>query len=368
MGFYKIIEKYSSFDFSSFFAGLTQDDVLNAVSKDNLDTADFLALLSPKAEPFIEKMAQKAHALTLNNFGRAVLLYTPLYLSNYCENKCVYCGFNCENKVERRKLTLEEVDAEARFISSKGLKHILILTGGSRQHSPLSYIIECIDVLKKYFTSISIEIYALEGDEYKKLIDAGVDGVTIYQEVYDEDVYNKVHVSGAKKDYSFRLDAPQRACENNIRSVNIGSLLGLSDFRKETFFTGLHADYLQDKYRDTEVSISVPRIQRASAGYAPSNPVTDKNLAQIIAAFRIFMPRAGITLSTREASGFRDNILPLGITRMSAESSTSVGGRISLECSSSAQFDISDSRSVENIRSMLLSRGYQPVFKDWMAL
>jgi len=353
MSFYKIIEKYKGFDFDSAFSSADE-------RKDNL-----FWLLSKKAEPHFEELAQVAHETSLKNFGKAILLYTPMYLSNYCINKCAYCGFNITNNIKRKKLSLDEVEKEAKFISATGLRHILILTGDSRGESPVSYIKDCVRILKKYFSSISIEIYSLEKSEYKELIDAGVDGLTIYQEVYDEDVYDRVHIAGPKKDYKFRLDAVERACQSGIRTVNIGALLGLTDWRKEAFFTALHAKYIQDKYPDVEVSISIPRMRPHVGEFKQIEVVTDENLVQIVLAIRNFLPRVGITLSTRENSDLRDNMLPLGITKMSAGSTTAVGGHTIPE-EESLQFNISDDRDVEEIRAMLRSKGYQPVFKDWV--
>ncbi len=366
MSFYNTIKKYKNTDFNSFFANIKSEDILNIIQKETLAPEDFLVLLSDKVNPYLEQIAQQSNKLTLQYFGKAIQLYTPMYLSDYCNNKCIYCGFNKDNNIKRKKLSLDEVEKEAKFISSTGLKHILILTGSSREHSPISYIKDCIKILKKYFISICIEIYALTQEEYKDLIKEGIDGLTIYQEVYNEEIYNKVHISGPKKDYQFRLDAPERAANENIRTINIGTLLGLADWKKEVFFTALHAKYLQDKYPETEISISVPRLQPHLGHFKPYCTVTDEEIVQIIIALRIFLPRIGITLSTREKDTLRDNLIPLGITKMSAGSTTAVGGHtIDNE---TKQFDIADNRNVSEIKQLLLSKGYQPVLKDWMAI
>lgn len=324
---------------------------------------DLKALLSIDAQKHLEEMAEEAQRISLQYFGRAILLYTPMYLSNYCVNKCSYCGFNVDNDVKRNKLSLNEVEKEAKFISSTGLKHILILTGESREHSPVSYIQDCVKILKKYFTSISVEIYPLSEEEYKELVEEGVDGLTIYQEVYDKEKYKEVHLAGPKADYQFRLNAPERACKAHMRTVNIGSLLGLAPWREEVIRTAMHAKYLQDKYPDTELSVSVPRIRPHEGTFKDIIEVSDKDLVQIIIALRIFLPRVGITVSTRESAYMRDNLLALGITKMSAESTTSVGGHTINE--DSKQFEISDGRNVEEIKQMLLAKNYQPVLKDW---
>lgn len=366
MSFYEVLKEYRGFDFEGFFSRVKPGDVRRVLAKGRLNEWDYLVLLSPPAEAFLEEMAQKAHRLTVQHFGRTVLLYTPLYISDYCVNSCLYCGFKAENPVKRKKLSPGEVEAEARLIASTGLKHVLVLTGESRRHSPVSYIAECVEVLKKYFTSISIEIYPLFEEEYAELVRAGVDGITIYQEVYDEKVYAQLHPAGPKRDFCFRLKAPERACRAGMRTANVGALLGLNEWRREAFFTGMHASYLQDAFPAVEVSISVPRLRPHLGNFEPRVRVTDKNLVQYILAFRLFMPRGGITISTRERPELRDRLVFLGATRMSAGSCTAVGGRVQKE--STGQFDISDSRSVEEIAAMLYSQGYQPVFKDWQFL
>lgn len=333
------------------------------------DLREFARLLSPEAERFLEELATKSSKLTLKYFGKTIQLYTPMYISNYCDNPCLYCGFNVNNNVERKALTLEEVEKEAIFISSTGLRHILILTGESRTKSPVGYMKDCVSILKKYFSSISIEVYPLTQDEYSLLIEEGSDGLTIYQEVYDEDIYKKMHPAGPKSDYLFRLDAPERGAKAGMRNINIGVLLGLNDWRKEVFYMGLHAKYLQDKFPEVEIGVSIPRIRPQVAHFKPEHIVSDKNMVQIIAALRIFMPRLSISLSTREKQEFRDGLIPLGVTRMSAGSTTRVGGHtIKTEDEYSVQFEISDKRTVEEIKDSLEKKGYQPVFKDWMRL
>jgi 2-iminoacetate synthase len=360
MSFYEEIKKYKNIVSHS----VSDSDVKRSLAKEKLSPKDLFVLLSEEAAPYLELMARRANRLTLQNFGKAILLYTPMYLSNYCVNSCVYCGFNVKNKIERKKLSLEEVEKEAAYIAGLGLKHVLILTGEAPGETPLSYLKDCIEILKRYFTSISIEIFPLSAKEYKELIGLGIDGLTIYQEVYDEDVYNKVHLAGPKKDYRYRLDAAERAAAFGIRTLNVGALLGLSDIRYESFFAALHANYLQNKYLDVEVSLSVPRIQPHAGEYNQKTNVSDKDLVQIILAVRLFMPRLGITLSTRENADFRDALIPLGITKMSASSTTTVGGH-SINTDNTGQFDIADPRSVSEIKEVLYSRGYQPVLIDW---
>ncbi|TDX59308.1 2-iminoacetate synthase ThiH [Orenia marismortui] len=363
MSFYEEYKQVKDFKFDSFFNQVTKYDIERVLAKERLSQEDFLALLSPVARNYLEEMAEKAHRLTVQNFGKVIFLYAPLYLANYCVNQCSYCGFNVKNGFKRDKLTLGQVEEEAKAIVDKGIKDLVVLTGESRKHSPVSYIKDSINILKDYFPSIAIEVYAMEEFEYGQLVEVGVDGLTIYQETYNEDVYDKVHIRGPKKNYRFRLDAPERGCKAGMRRVNIGPLLGLDDWRKEAFFAGLHANYLQNKYLDTEISLSLPRLRPHIGSFQPNSIVDDPALVQIILAYRLFLPRVGISLSTRECDELRDNLLPLGITKMSAESSTAVGGYAKDQGVN--QFDISDDRTVTEVKDLLLARGYQPVFKDW---
>lgn len=367
MSFYEIYSEYRNFDFETYFDKITDQKIIEIINKDRLSRLDFLALLSAKAGNYLERMAQRAKQLTIQHFGKVIFLYTPLYLANYCVNQCVYCGFNATNRIARKKLSMDEVEKEARIISATGLRHILVLTGESRIKTPVEYIKECVKILRRYFSSIAIEIYPLEKEEYLELVEAGVDGLTLYQEVYNEQVYKELHLGGPKQDYRYRLDAPERACMVAMRNVNTGALLGLDDWRREAFFTGLHSDYLQNKYPDTEISISLPRMRPHAGGFMPKVNVDDRSLVQILLALRLFMPRAGIAISTRERQEFRDNLIGLGVTKMSAGSSTEVGGH-ALSEKSDGQFDISDRRSVDEMKRVIYKKGYQPVFKDWHPL
>lgn len=362
MSFYNIIQQYNSFTFRQ----RDNFDIQSTLSSENLSWEDFWNLLSEQAGQYLEDMAQRAHQLTVKYFGRTIQLYTPLYLSNYCDNQCLYCGFQKDNQIIRKKLSLDQVDKEAEFLSEQGFQHILILTGSSRKQTPVSYVKECVLLLRQYFSSVSIEIYALTFQEYKELVDAGIDGVTIYQEVYDQNIYRKVHPKGPKSDYQFRLDAPSRAAQSNIRCVNIGALLGLGPWRKEVFLAGLHAKYLQDTYPHLEISISIPRLRPYAGQYDEVFQVTDKDIVQIVIALRLFLPRVGITLSTRESQFLRDHLLHLGITRISAGSTTAVGGHTS-RFSESNQFEIADNRTLDEIKHLLNQKGYQPVLKDWLS-
>ncbi|QXM06891.1 2-iminoacetate synthase ThiH [Crassaminicella indica] len=367
MGFYDVYINFKDFDYDAFFENVTSTEIKRILNKNKINIYDFLALLSPKAESFLEEMAQKAHALSLQHFGKTILLFTPMYIGNFCVNRCAYCGFNVDNNIKRKKLSPEEIEREAISIAKTGLKHILVLTGESPNATPVSYIIDAVKILKKYFDSVGIEVYPLTQEDYERMVEAGVDNLAVYQEVYDEKIYDRVHISGPKKDYHFRLDTPERGCKAKMRNVNIGALLGLNEWRREAFMSGLHANYLQNKYPDVCISISPPRIRPHAGCFDEVHNVSDKNIVQYLLALRIFMPYLGITLSTRERASFRDHLIPLGVTKMSAGVSTEVGGHSSND-KGEGQFEISDNRSVEEMKNVILSKGYQPVFKDWMQI
>ena len=363
MSFNDLRKQYADFNFEDFFATVTHRDVTAVLNKNRLSEMDYLTLLAPIAADYLEDMAQKAHRLTVSNFGKVILLYTPLYLANYCVNHCVYCSFQAGVKLPRKKLSLEEVAMEAQMIADAGLKHILILTGESREKSSVAYIRQCVEVLKGYFTSVSIEIYPLHEGEYAELIEAGVDGLTIYQEVYNEEDYLLLHPAGPKRDFLFRLEAPERACRAGMWAVNVGALLGLREWRSEAFFTGLHADYLQSAFPAVEVSVSPPRLRPHAAPQQSFAPVSDRDLVQYVLAYRLFMPRGGLTVSTRESPELRERLVKLGVTKMSAGSCTAVGGRFEKEAV--GQFEIWDERGVPEMAEMLYAQGYQPIYKNW---
>jgi 2-iminoacetate synthase len=358
---------WESFDFLSFFSSVTGEDVEKVLRKEKLSERDFLVLLSDKAENYLENMARKSKEVTLRHFGRSINLFTPLYLSNYCRNSCVYCGFNQNQEIRRHQLTMDEVRIEAGKIRDSGLKHILILSGGDRVKTDIFYLLETVEILKEYFDSISIEVYAMSEEEYTLLIGKGVNNVTLYQETYNRSLYEKLHLSGEKADYTFRLNAPGRAASAGVFSVNLGVLLGLDHPCIDFFKAALHGQYIQNTYPGTAIAMSFPRIRPAARGFSPEYDVSDAKLVQLITAFRLFMPRAEISISTRESSILRDHLLPLGVTKMSAGSSTSVGSR-SREEGSDEQFQISDGRSVSDMDRDLIQAGYQPVYKDWVAL
>jgi 2-iminoacetate synthase len=374
MSFADLLARYREFGFTGAFASITPRDVEQSLAVERKDVSALLSLLSPAAEGFLEAMARQAHETTLRHFGRTIQLYTPIYVSNYCDNTCTYCGFNARNRIERRRLGPEEVDREAAYLSSTGIRHILLLTGDSRKKSPVSYLCDCVEILKQYFSAIAVEVYPLTGEEYRELVSAGVDGLTIYQETYDEARYAAIHPIGPKKDFHFRLRAPDRGAQAGMKQISIGALLGLADWRREAFLLGMHARYLQDRYPEVEIGVSLPRL-RPHAGQAGTKVnVMDRNIVQIILALRLLLPRLGIAISTRETARFRENLIPLGVTRMSAGSSTRVGGHTTgksggiLPDQDEPQFAIADNRGVPEIAAMIRQKGYDPVFKDWTML
>jgi 2-iminoacetate synthase len=349
------------------FNSITAAEVERALARENSDLRALAALLSPAAASYLEPMARRAHALTLRYFGRTIQLFTPMYLANFCENHCRYCGFSADNAIKRKRLTREELEREAAYLAQQEFAHVLILTGSSRSATPVQWIAECVSVLNAYFPSISIEVYSLTQDEYRQLVEAGADGLTIYQETYNRSMYAYLHPAGPKADYEFRLLAPERGAAAGMRTVNIGALLGLDDWRGEVFTLAMHAHYLQTKYPAVEVGVSFPRIRPHEGSFTPACDVSDAELVQIITAFRIFLPRVGITVSTRESAVLRENLLPLGVTRISAGSSTAVGGRTT-DSDQPDQFAIADERSLHQIKEMLRGGGYQAVHQDWMRL
>jgi 2-iminoacetate synthase len=341
-------------------------DVKRALDSENFTIEDYAAILSPAAMPYLEEMARKAMGLTRKHFGNSVCMFTPLYISNYCENHCVYCGFNCKNKINRGKLTFEEIEEELKTIAGTGLKEILILTGESRNMSGLEYIGEAVRLAARYFTTIGIEIYPLNSEEYAYLKECGADFVSVYQETYSTDKYEQVHLMGPKRIFPYRFHSQERALLGGMRGVSFGALLGLDDFRKDAFAAGLHAFFIQKKYPHAEIGFSTPRL-RPYINNADNNPndVHEKQLLQVMLAYRLLMPYAGITISTREKAKFRDNVIGMCATKMSAGVSVGVGGH-SEEEKGDEQFEISDPRSVSEVHNMVLSRGLQPVYTDYI--
>lgn len=359
----KVLKMTDEYDYNRYNA----IDVRNVLNKETLGAEDLAVLLSPSAEPLLEKMAQRAKIETAKHFGNTICMFTPLYIANYCENYCVYCGFNCSNKIRRGKLSMEEIEAEYKTISETGLREILLLTGESKSASPVEYIAEAVSLAKKFFSTIGVEVYPMNSDEYAMLRKAGADFVSVYQETYNTVKYEEVHLRGPKRVFPYRFNSQERALMGGMRGVAFGSLLGLSDFRKDAYAAGLHAFFIQKKYPWAEISYSLPRL-RPYINNADNNPndVHETQLLQVMLAYRIFMPYAGITISTRERAGFRDNVAGLAATKISAGVKVGIGGHGDNEQKGDEQFEISDPRSVDEVRKALLDKGLQPVFTDYV--
>lgn len=364
MSFYDIIQQYEPEQVLAEIEAMTAADVQRALAAEQLDQRDFMALLSPAAEKFLEEMAQKAHAITVRRFGKTILLYAPIYLSNECHNGCLYCGFSVHNKVPRRTLTLDEIDRDARILHAHGFRHVLLLTGEAPGRIGNDFIAAAAQRIRPLFSSIGIEVYPMEADGYREMVASGVDALTVYQETYDPDLYARLHPSGRKRDYRFRLETPERGGAAGLRRIGIGFLLGLGNFRSEGFFAGLHGRYLAHHYWRSLLTVSFPRLRPAEGGFQPGHPVSDRQFVQLMCAMRLLLHDAGLVLSTRESATLRDNLLPLGITQMSAGSCTAPGGYADRH-SATEQFTIDDDRSPAEIAALLQSRGYDPVWKDW---
>lgn len=366
----KVMEHMNSYDYSSY----TGRDVMAALEHETCSIEDFKALLSPAAEPFLEMMAQRASRETSRHFGNTVYMFTPLYIANYCENYCVYCGFNCYNHINRMKLSAEQIEKEMKVIADSGMEEILILTGESRSQSDVTYIGKACKLARKYFRMVGLEIYPVNTDEYRYLHECGADYVTVFQETYDADKYETLHLMGHKRVWPYRFDSQERALMGGMRGVAFSALLGLSDFRKDALATALHAYFLQRKYPHAEMSLSCPRL-RPIINNNQINPldVHEKQLCQILCAYRIFLPFAGITVSSRESADFRNGIVKIAATKVSAGVSTGIGdheskysGKTSCSEQGDEQFEINDNRSLEHMYSDIEGEGLQPVLNDYL--
>ncbi|MBQ6180899.1 MAG: 2-iminoacetate synthase ThiH [Ruminococcus sp.] len=366
----KVMSEMKNYDYDSY----TYADVRAALSHDHCTVEDFKALLSPAAEPFLEKMAEKARLETQKHFGNTVYLFTPLYIANYCENYCVYCGFNCYNDIKRMKLNMEQIEHEMKVIADSGMEEILILTGESRAKSSVEYIGEACKLARKYFRMVGVEIYPVNTDEYKYLHECGVDYVTVFQETYDSDRYEQLHLMGHKRVWPYRFEAQERALMGGMRGVAGSALLGLSDFRKDALASALHMYYLQRKYPHAEISLSCPRL-RPIVNNEKIDPldVHEKQLCQVLCAYRIFLPFCGITVSSRESESFRNGIVKIAATKVSAGVSTGIGdheskytGKENSEAEGDEQFEIADGRSFRKMYEDMSGEGLQPVLNDYL--
>jgi len=366
----QVLSQMNAFDYSRY----TTRDVRAALDHETCSVEDFKALLSPAAEPFLEEMAQKARKETSKHFGNTVYLFTPLYIANYCENYCVYCGFNCYNHINRMKLSMEQIEHEMKVIADSGMEEILILTGESRAQSDVEYIGEACKLARKYFRMVGVEIYPVNTEEYRYLHQCGVDYVTVFQETYDTDKYETLHLSGHKRVWPYRFDAQERALRGGMRGVAFSALLGLSDFRKDALASALHVYYLQRKYPHAEMSLSCPRL-RPIINNDKINPldVGEKQLCQILCAYRIFLPFVGITVSSRESAQFRNGIVKIAATKVSAGVSTGIGdheskytGKEDDAAKGDEQFEIDDDRSFASMYKDMSGEGLQPVLNDYV--
>lgn len=344
----------------------TAADVRQALLKNKRTLEDFKALISPAALPFLEQMAQLSHRLTQKRFGKTVQLYIPLYLSNECQNICTYCGFSFDNKLVRKTLSSFEIMQEAEYLKRQGFEHVLLVTGEANKTVGVDYLKKAISLLKPHFANISMEVQPLEEEEYRELIDAGLHTVLVYQETYHKEDYKLHHTKGKKSNFDYRLATPDRLGKAGIHKIGLGVLIGLEDWRTDNFFTALHMSYLEKTYWQTRYSVSFPRLRPAEGLIEPKIVMNDQELVQLICAWRIFNEEAELSMSTRENEKFRDHIIQLGITSMSAGSKTNPGGYVTA-IESLEQFEIDDSRSPGEIVHMIESKGYKAVWKDWEA-
>lgn len=362
----KVLNETEKLNYNSF----TEEDVIKAINNSYRSIKDFAALLSTAGENLLEEMAVQAKKETRKNFGNSINLFTPLYISNFCENHCVYCGFNCKNKIKRAKLSYEEIEKEMKEIKKTGLEEILILTGESQKASNIEYIANACKIAKKYFNVVGLEVYPMDIKEYKYLYSCGADFITVFQETYNKSIYKKVHPKGKKSIFSYRFNAQERALIGGIRGVGLASLLGLSDFRKDAFATGLHGWLLQRKYPHGEISFSCPRL-RPTLGKDDFiyKKVNEKELLQVIIAYRLFMPLSHITISSRESINFRNNIIKISATKISAGVDVGIGSHNkSVKDKGDEQFLINDNRSVKEIYEMIKSQKMQPIMSDYIYL
>ena len=365
-----VLEQVGGFDPGSY----TVREVRAALDHERCSLEDFKALLSPAAEPFLEEMAQRARMETSRHFGNTVYLFTPLYIANYCENYCVYCGFNCYNHIKRMRLTLEQIEHEMQVIAQSGMEEILILTGESRARSDVEYIGEACRLARKYFRMVGLEIYPVNTEEYRYLHQCGADYVTVFQETYDPDKYETLHLQGRKRVWPYRFEAQERALRGGMRGVACSALLGLSDFRTDALASALHVYYLQRKYPQAELSLSCPRLRPIlnNDKIGPQD-VGERQLCQILCAYRIFLPYVGITVSSRESAAFRDGIVKIAATKVSAGVSTGIGDHESKYTGVAGdgeqgdeQFQINDGRSFSRMYRDMEQEGLQPVLNDYL--
>ncbi len=366
MNFLEVLSSYSWNEIGQKIDQITSKDIERVLEKEVLSPLDFLPLVSKEAENYLEVFAQKSREKTQRRFGKTIQLYLPLYLSNICTNQCIYCGFNSSNKIKRIILTDEEILQEVKAIKQMGYEHILLVTGEAEKKAGADYLENAMKLIKPYFSSISAEIQPLETEEYRRLIETGLNSVYIYQETYNKNNYQSYHLKGKKSNFEYRLATPERLGEAGIHRIGLGALLGLENWRIEAFFIALHLRFLQKKYWKTKYSLSFPRMRPYVGQFNPPNPVSEKELAQLIWAFRIFDEDIEISLSTRESREFRDNMMTLGVTSMSAGSKTDPGGYSTyIDDVELEQFEVNDNREPDELEAVIKKYGYEVVWKDW---
>ncbi|HEY8938405.1 MAG TPA: 2-iminoacetate synthase ThiH [Cyclobacteriaceae bacterium] len=362
--FKAVFEKYSWSEIVNSIYAKTSVDVQHALHKSKRTLEDFKALISPAAKPYLEQMAQCSHELTQKRFGKTIQMYVPLYLSNECQNICTYCGFSFDNKIKRKTLTDAEIIKETQAIKAMGYDHVLLVTGEANTTVGVDYLKNAMHVVRPYFSHIAMEVQPLDENDYLILGEEGLNTVLVYQETYHQQDYKLHHPKGKKSNFDYRLETPDRLGKAGIHKIGLGTLIGLEDWRVDSFFTALHLEYLEKTYWQTKYSISFPRLRPFSGGLTPKVEMNDHELVQLICAFRIFNEEVELSMSTRESEKFRDHIIKLGITSMSAGSKTNPGGYV-IDKQSLEQFEISDERTPAEIAAIIRQQGYEPVWKDW---
>lgn len=364
MSFLEAFAEYSWESVQAAIYGSTRADVEHALAARKCTLADFAALISPSAAPYLEELAARSHAASVRRYGRTIQMYVPLYVSNECQNICTYCGFSLQNKIARITLNEEAIVREIAAIKALGFDHVLVVSGEARTKVGIEYFERVLRLLREQFAHIAFEVQPLEQEEYRRLREAGVNTVLVYQETYHQANYRKHHPRGRKSNFEYRLETPDRLGRAGIHKIGLGALLGLEDWRVDSWFVALHLAYLERTYWQTKYSISFPRLRPAVGVTNPAQFMSDRELTQLICAYRIFNENVELSLSTREQPKFRDNILKLGITAMSAGSRTEPGG-YSRPKGALAQFEVSDERSVSEVADAIRAQGYEPIWKDW---
>jgi len=362
--FEQTFNEWSWEDVTALIRSRTAADVERALQNPTRDLHDFAALISPAAAPYLERMAGLANQATLRRFGRVIQLYAPLYLSNECQNICTYCGFSMDNALERKTLNAAEIMRETEVLKAMGYEHVLLVTGEANRSVGMPYFEQAFNLLRPHFSQLSLEVQPLEEQDYRRLSELGLHSVLVYQETYRKETYKVHHPKGRKSNFGYRLDTPDRLGRAGVHKIGLGVLIGLEDWRSDSYFTAMHLRYLSRTYWRTKYSISFPRLRPHTGGLEPKSVMTDRELVQLITAYRLLDPDVELSLSTRETERFRDHVIPLGVTTFSAGSKTNPGG-YACEPQSLEQFEISDERSPAEVAAVIRKAGYQPVWKDW---